>query len=394
MWIIRDFEQLLRSSLKSRPGLVLTGARQVGKSAILKQLFPNYSYVTLDLPSEAEQAEEEPLKFLSKFVKPLIIDEVQYAPRIFRYLKVAIDKDRKGNGQYLLTGSQKFNLMQEVSDSLAGRIDIFELENLNYSEIHKQLPNLELNKIILRGGFPELYTDLNIDSKKFHQSYLSTYLERDVRQAINIRSLRDFERFIRACAFRSGQLLNKNDLARDVGISPTTANQWLSVLQSSNQIFLLEPWFTNKTKSIIKTPKLYLADTGLLCELLNIRNEAEMLNSPFWGHIWETFIYAEIRKFLNLLGENRSLFFLQDRGLEIDFLIHRAGKFYLIECKTHELPRIEHCENFKAGNKILGANKVAKHLLICRTTNDYSIPLNDQTKVNVINLNSLRTELV
>ncbi len=298
MWINRDFEQKILSSIKTRPGLVLTGARQVGKSALLKQLFPEYSYVTLDLPSEAEQAEEEPLKFLAKFPKPLIIDEVQYAPKIFRYLKLAIDQERAANGQYLLTGSQKFNLMQGVSDSLAGRIDIFELENLNYHEIQRQRVGQSIDSTIFRGGFPELYTNNEIETKAFYQSYLTTYLERDVRQTINIRNLRDFERFIRACAIRSGQLLNKNELARDVGVSPTTVNQWLSILQSSNQIFLLEPWFSNKTKSIIKTPKLYLADCGLLCELLNIRNEAEMLSSPFWGHIWETFVYSEVNKYL------------------------------------------------------------------------------------------------
>ncbi|MBP9839283.1 MAG: DUF4143 domain-containing protein [Proteobacteria bacterium] len=323
----------------------------------------------------------------------MIIDEVQYAPKIFRYLKLAIDQERAANGQYLLTGSQKFNLMQGVSDSLAGRIDIFELENLNYHEIQRQRVGQSIDSTIFRGGFPELYTNNEIETKAFYQSYLTTYLERDVRQTINIRNLRDFERFIRACAIRSGQLLNKNELARDVGVSPTTVNQWLSILQSSNQIFLLEPWFSNKTKSIIKTPKLYLADCGLLCELLNIRNEAEMLSSPFWGHIWETFVYSEIRKFLNFTGESRSLYFLQDRGLEIDFLIHRAGTFYLIECKTHEHPRAEHCDNFKAGHKILGTKKVEKNLLICRTSNDFKISTNNDINVNIINLNSLRTEL-
>ena len=273
MWIPRDIEPRLQRSAKTRPVVVLTGARQTGKTSTFRRLFPNYAFVSLDLPTEAEQAEKEPGRFLQRHPPPVIIDEVQYAPGLFRHLKVAVDANRTRNGQFLLTGSQKFTLMKNVSESLAGRADIVELETLSFAEIREALPKTGIETAIVRGGFPELYANPEIDSAAFYNSYLATYLERDVRALTHVGSLRDFERFLRACALRSANLLNKADLARDVGIAPSTANQWLSMLEASGQAVLLEPWFSNRTKSIVKSPKLYIADTGLLCALLNIRSE-------------------------------------------------------------------------------------------------------------------------
>ncbi|MGD0796077.1 MAG: ATP-binding protein, partial [Acidobacteriaceae bacterium] len=223
--------------------IVLTGARQTGKTSTFRHLFPDYAFVSLDLPTEAEQAEKEPERFLKRNPPPVIIDEVQYAPGLFRHLKVAVDAHRTRNGQFLLTGSQKFTLMKGVSESLAGRVDIVELETLSFAEIREALPRTGLETAIVRGGFPELYANPDIDSVAFYNSYLATYLERDVRALANVGSLRDFERFLRACALRSANLLNKADLARDVGIAPSTANQWLSMLEASGQAVLLEPWF-------------------------------------------------------------------------------------------------------------------------------------------------------
>jgi predicted AAA+ superfamily ATPase len=273
MWIRRDVEARLKRSAKTRPAIVLTGARQTGKTSTFRHLFPDYAFVSLDLPTEAEQAEKEPERFLQRHPPPVVIDEVQYAPGLFRHLKAVVDAHRTRNGQFLLTGSQKFTLMKSVSESLAGRADIVELETLSLAEIREALPGTGLEAAIVRGGFPELYANPDIDSVAFYNSYLATYLERDVRALANVGSLRDFERFLRACALRSANLLNKADLARDIGIAPSTANQWLSVLEASGQVVLLEPWFSNRTKSIVKSPKLYLADTGLLCALLNIRSE-------------------------------------------------------------------------------------------------------------------------
>ena len=231
-------------------------------------------------------------------------------PGLFRHLKVAVDAHRARNGQFLLTGSQKFTLMKNVSESLAGRADIVELETFSFAEIRGALPNTNVETAIVRGGFPELYANPDIDSVAFYNSYLATYLERDVRALANVGSLRDFERFLRACALRSANLLNKADLARDVGIAPSTANQWLSILEASGQVVLLEPWFSNRTKSIVKSPKLYLADTGLLCALLNIRSEEALGQSPAAGAIWETFVFAQLRDRERLAGCAGKLVFL------------------------------------------------------------------------------------
>src|SRR5207244_6330748 len=235
-----------------------------------RRLFPEHQFVSLDLTTESEQAEKEPESFLREHPGPVIIDEVQYAPGLFRYLKVAVDASRNRHGQFLLTGSQRFTLMKSVSESLAGRADIAELETLSLAEIQAALPKTTPEEAIVRGGFPELHADSDIDHVAYYNSYIATYLERDVRSLANVGSLRDFERFVRACALRSANLLNKADLARDVGISPSTANQWLSMLEASGQVQLLEPWFSNRTKSIVQSPKLYISHPGLPCSVLNI----------------------------------------------------------------------------------------------------------------------------
>jgi predicted AAA+ superfamily ATPase len=212
-------------------------------------------------------------------------DEVQYAPGSFRHLKAQVDAHRTRNGQFLLSGSQKFTLMKNVFESLAGRADIVELETLSFAEIRAVLPETLVETAVVRGGFPELYANPDIDLVAFYNSYLATYLERDIRLLTNVGSLRDFERFIRACGLRSANLLNKADLARNVGIAHSTANHWLSMLEASGQVVLLEPWFSNRTKSIVKSPKLYLADTSLLWALLNIRSAEALLQSSMAGAV-------------------------------------------------------------------------------------------------------------
>src|SRR5258708_26149287 len=220
----------MQRSVKTRPVVVLTGARQTGKTSPFLRLFPKHAFASRDPPAEAEQAEKEPGTFLQRHPPPVIIDEVQYAPRLFRHLKVLVDANRDRNGQFLLTGSQKFTLMKNVSESLAGRADIAELETLSFAEIRAARPATTVETAIVRGGFPELHANPDIDQIAFYNSYLATYLERDVRSLANVGSLRGFERFLRACTLRSANLLNKADLARDVGIAPSTANHWLSAL--------------------------------------------------------------------------------------------------------------------------------------------------------------------
>jgi len=338
MWIRRQFEDILRKSAETRPVVVLTGPRQTGKTSLVRRLFSNHAYVSLDLPSEAAQAEGDPLAFLQRHGDQLIVDEIQYAPALFRHLKQVVDKSRNRMGQFILTGSQPFQLMQGVSESLAGRADIHHLEGLSYHEIQtdKQRP-LNVETFVLRGGFPELHERPETEAFSFYRSYVATYLERDLRMQLQVGNLRDFERFLRACALRTSQLLNRAELARDVGISPTTAGQWLSALEQSGIITLLEPWFSNATKSLVKTPKLHFNDSGLCAFLMGMQNLDDLLSSPLAGALWETCVFTEIRKAL-AAHPRWQLAFWRDRTKEADFLFHRAGRFMLADAKWSENP--------------------------------------------------------
>ena len=375
MWIARTIEAQLRQLAATRPVVVLTGARQTGKTSTLRRLFPEHDFVSLDLPSEAEQAEKEPAAFLRRHPAPAIFDEVQYAPLVLRHLKVAVDAQRNRMGQYLLTGSQKFTLMKGIGESLAGRAGILELDPLAFAEVRAALPETTVGSFLVRGGLPELHASPEIDAVSFQNSYVATYLNRDVRALANVGSLRDFERFLRACALRSANLLNKADLARDVGIAPSTANQWLSVLEASGQVVLLEPWFANRTKSIVKSPKLYVADSGLLCALLNIRSEAALSASPSVGAVWETFVLAQLRHRERVAGRARSLFFWRDRAREVDFLAETAGRLELFEAKWTELPDTRDVVNLRSVREALGKSIVSGAAVVCRTAHGF--PLED-----------------
>ncbi|OGQ35143.1 MAG: hypothetical protein A3F16_04620 [Deltaproteobacteria bacterium RIFCSPHIGHO2_12_FULL_43_9] len=387
MWYEREISDTLKRLVTTFPVVVVTGARQVGKTSLIRKLFPDYKIVSLDLPSNAEMAEKTPEIFLKKYPAPLIIDEVQYAPSLFRYLKHYVDQKRSEYGQYILTGSQKFTLMKEVSDSLAGRCAICELETLSVVEIQKGSHKENIESLILRGGFPELSGRPELRVEDFFNGYLATYLERDVRSLLQVTELRDFERFLRACASRSAQTLNKADLARDVGISPPTANKWLTVLNASNQVLLLEPWFTNKTKSLVKSPKIYLADTGLLCFLLNIKSIDDLISSPMVGAVWETFIFSEIRK---RQEGNWNLWFWRDSdGLEVDFVYNRGGLFDLAEVKWSEHPDRSDADNLYKVAKLMGFKNVLSAKIVCRTSAPYPMELNDFT-VNVESILDLK----
>lgn len=343
LYIRRGLEDRLKEAAKTFPAVVLTGARQVGKTTLLRHCFPKHNYVSLDRPLTAEQAEQDPEAFLREYAPPLIIDEIQYAPRLFRNLKIAIDSNRKKMGQYLLTGSQRFNLMAGVSESLAGRIALFELEGLSYLELEKSrlvagLNLGSLSEIMFRGGFPELWEQAEKPVDLFLNSYIGTYLERDVRQLLHVSSLRDFERFMRACAIRTGQILNKSDLARDVGVSDPTIHEWLGVMISSGQIHLLEPWFGNLTKRLVKAPKLYMSDISLALALTGASKES-LASSMNIGALWETYVYGELRKQIAFKSSNVKIWYYRDQSqYEIDFILESGHDLTLCECKWSDSP--------------------------------------------------------
>lgn len=372
MWIERIVQAQALKLASQRPALLVTGARQAGKTALVRHVFPQHHYVSLDLPSEAEQAEREPAAFLERHGTPLVIDEVQHAPSIFRHLKSRID-GRRESGEFILTGSQAFALMQGVSDSLAGRVGLLELEGLSHSEARAAIPDLDPVDFALRGAFPELWSNRELDAKSYYHAYVSSYLERDVRSVLNVSSLRDFERFLRACALRSAQVLNKADLARDVGISPSTADKWLSVLSASDQVYLLEPWFSNRTKSLVKSPKLYLNDSGLLCFLLGVSSSMDLLASPFAGAVWETLVCGELRRQLRFGARPGQLFYFRDRTKEVDFVIHRGGRFELYEAKWTERPNAGDIRSIQKVSEELGKRAIARSGVVCRVENPHPL---------------------
>jgi predicted AAA+ superfamily ATPase len=320
----------------------------------LRHLFPGHRFASLDLPSRAEKAETAPGLFLEEFPPPVLVDEIQYAPGLFR--------------QFILTGSQKFPLMKEASESLAGRAAIVELENLSASELSLSTGR-DWTSIMERGFFPELWRQPALATAEFYSSYMATYLERDVRQILNVQSLRDFERFLRSCAARSGQLLNMSDLARDVGIKAQTARDWLSVLTASNQVSMLEPYFENLGKRIVKSPKLYLNDPGMLCFLLGLDQRA-LQTSPLVGTVWETLIFSEFRKRASRAATPATLWYYRDaQGREVDFLQIRDGSIHLYEAKWTETADSRWIAVLKEASGLLGASRVYRpgqaHLL-CR----------------------------
>lgn len=378
MWIDRSLSNQVLAAARQFPALVITGGRQTGKTTLLRHLFPEASFASLDLPSAAFQADERGEEFLRGYQEPVILDEVQYAPGLFRYLKVAIDARRAERGRFLMTGSQKFSLMQALSESLAGRCAVLELDTLSSTEITSAFPEEPMfpEEILFRGGFPELWRDREVEPRLFYSSYTATYLERDVRLALRVGNLRDFERFLRACALRSGQLLNLTELARDVGIAGTTARDWLSVLEASNQVILLEPYFNNPTRRLIKTPKLYFRDTGLLCFLLALESPAALASSPLSGAVWETFVLGQILRARAAAGSAAQIFFWRDsQGVEVDFLIEQNARVRLIEAKWAEVnvdPRA--LKSMLTVRDLFGDRAETEHWVACRTQHPHSPP--------------------
>jgi predicted AAA+ superfamily ATPase len=394
MWIPRKIGDQIGELSWKFPALVLTGARQTGKTSLLRRVFPDHAYVSLDAIEAAELAEKSPGVFLERFPPPLVIDEVQYAPGLFRNLKIAIDRDRHRMGRFILTGSQSFTLMKEISESLAGRCVVLDLESLLAEEILSarklSRSHSTLLKLLVRGTFPELWRDPTIPSAQFYRSYVRSYLERDLRQLLNVSRLRDFERFMRSCAVRAGQILNFTELARDVGISASTAREWISALQASNMIVLLEPYFANLGKRLIKSPKLFFGETGLLCHLLGLTEDG-LERTPLVGAVWENFVFAELRRKLHLSAPQHAVYFYRDQqAREIDFLVESGGTLSLLETKWTERPDRSDARSIEQIAALLSQARpyplaVGRQAIVCRAAIDY--PLTETVEaVNWLNL--------
>lgn len=343
MWIDRDIVITLRNLVDTFPVLVLTGPRQTGKTSVLQKTFSDYTYISLDSPQVHDAAESRPEEFLGRFTCPVIIDEIQYAPSLFRYIKKIVDERKSERGLFILTGSQSFPLMEAVSESLAGRTAVIPFLGLSFSEWSGAglMEYQDPSTFLWKGSFPALWADRDRapNRDRWYQGYVAAYLERDVRNMLNIGSLRDFERFLRAAASRTGQILNMAETGRDAGVSPSTSKQWFSVLQASNQIHLLEPYYRSLGKRITKSPKLYFTDTGLAAYLAGFSSAEALKESPRAGAFWENFVIGQWLRRKHWHSPWMNLWFWQDRTKnEVDLLIESNQMIFPIECKRKERP--------------------------------------------------------
>jgi hypothetical protein len=333
-YVQRKLAAVVLQAAKNFPAVVITGPRRAGKTTLLKHLFPRTRYVLLEDPDIQARIRSDPRAFLEALTPPVVFDEIQNTPEILAYVRTMIDRTPRRFGQWIFTGSQEAPLMQGVSESMAGRAAILQL--LPFSK--QESPKVNL----LHGGFPEVVARPRVRGLWF-SSFLQTYLERDVRGIANIRDLPTFRRFLSLLASRHGQILNKTDLAAPLGVSVPTISEWLHILEVTNQIILVSPYFENFGKRLIKSPKIYWGDTGLACHLLGINSSAELERSPFLGALFEGFVATEILKSQTNAGMRKELYFFRDQqGLEVDFILPRPNaKLWLIEAKASKTVRPE-----------------------------------------------------
>lgn len=346
----RTLAPKLRALAKEFPVIVLTGPRQSGKTTLAKAEFSAYAYISLENLDAREFAVNDPRGFLAQYHGRVIIDEAQRAPDLLSYLQTAVDDDASP-GRFILTGSQQFQLLAKVGQSLAGRAAYLRLLPFSLSEL-RQAPaqdpggyhgppprgaaprSLQLDDILFQGLYPRIH-DRKLAAPDFLAAYITAYIERDVRGVLRVGDLLTFQRFVQLCAGRSGQLLNFSGLASDCGISHTTAREWLSVLEASSIVHLLQPFHKNFSKRIVKSPKLYFIDTGLMCHLLRIRKATELTGHPLYGGVFETFVVSEILKAFVHRGERPALYFWRDQtGHEVDVLLDLGTKTTAIEIKA------------------------------------------------------------
>ena len=341
----RAIEKAIKEGANQFPAVIVTGPRQTGKSTLLKNIFPKHSYVSLDDPLIRRQAQEDPNLFLESYPAPLIIDEIQYAPEILSYLKIQIDENRHACGQFILTGSQIFPMMQGVTESLAGRIVIYELLGFSFKELPGSIKEYSVSQtfdLIYQGFYPEVCVH-KVDANLFYRSYLQTYLERDLRHMRSVHDLSLFQHFLELLFARVGQLLNLNEIAKECGINQGTAKQWLSLLEMTRIVYVLRPYYKNITKRTVKSPKIYITDTGLLCHLLHFPSAESVQNSPMAGHIFENFIVIEWLKQKFNFYQNCELFFYRDsNGNEVDLIKDEGNEKKALEIKLTKTPKKEH----------------------------------------------------
>lgn len=398
MYIKRALESKIKYLSEHFPVVMVCGARQVGKTTLLKKFAESNSdikYITLDYPRVRQLAREDPELFLQQYSTPVIIDEIQYAPELLPYIKIKADESKE-KGMYFLTGSQMFHMTDKVSESLAGRVGILSMYSMSRAEIEGResrpfLPSDirdvtsqdNINDIfskILKGGMPGVVSDPDMNTEDFYGSYLQTYIERDIRNLVNIQNEGKFLRFISCLAARTGQEVNLDDISKDVEIDRKTADGWLSVLVSSGLVILLNPYSGNTIKRIVKRPKMYFMDTGLACYLSMWNNSKALEISAMAGAMFETYVISEIIKgYVNNGIDVRSrLFYYRDNnGKEIDLLILDNGKLYPVEIKKSADPGKTALKNFSVLSSL--PEETGKGAVLCMSS--MVIPLDSMNRI-------------
>jgi hypothetical protein len=336
MSAIRTIKKEMEIYLTKYPILALTGPRQSGKTTFLKKQFPSYTYINLENIDDRNYALRDPNGFLAQYNKYVIFDEVQRVPELFSYLQTKVDENNI-MGQYILSGSQNFHLMRNITQSLAGRVALFKLLPFDFQELQQNnWLDSDYSVNLQKGFYPAIY-DREIPSKVFYSNYIQTYVERDLSELIHLKDLKRFRNFISLCAARVGQLLNLNSLANECGISQPTAKSWISVLETSYIVYQLQPYHTNFNKRITKSPKLYFYDTGLLCFLLKIKDATSIKTSPYKGGLFENFVINEYLKQNYHQNLMLDFWFWRDAvGHEVDLIWQSTEKVNLVEIKASE----------------------------------------------------------
>jgi predicted AAA+ superfamily ATPase len=351
----------LRSMMEKFPVLAVTGPRQSGKTTLSKLCFPDYRYVSLENPQVLEFALADPKGFLAVYDRYVIIDEVQNAPELFSYIQQIVDESNL-TGHYILSGSQNFLLLEKITQTLAGRVYILELLPLSHSEIIQFTESTVLEEL-LNGSYPRLY-NLAISPNDFYPSYIKTYVERDVRTILNVQELKVFRKFLSLVAHYAGQLFNAFEIAKKLSVDSKTVQRWLSVLEASYIVFTLEPWHANLSKRVVKTPKLYFYDTGLLCSLLGIKGAEDLVVSSYKGAIFENYILLEFIKTHNGIGKQVEYYFWRDSNQnEIDLLILDGQHLQCIEMKASLTVRNEHIRSLHYLDDLVSDFKISHYLV-------------------------------
>ena len=345
--IQRTIEKHISTLMNEYFSVSIFGPRQCGKTTLAKTLFPSFSYANLEDMNVRSLAKNDPEEFFTRFPEPVIIDEIQRVPELLSTVQVRIDKNQK-KGQYLITGSQQISLKSSITQSLAGRTAIVQMLPLSISELYSANIKLDRDSQLISGFMPFLYAESGHSPFEYYKNYVNTYLERDIVQIAAVHDLIRFEKFMRLLAGRVGQLVNNSALATEVGVSSTTIGSWLSILEASHVIYTLKPWFKNRNSQVVKTPKIYFCDTGLVSYLLGIETPEQMIRDPLLGNIFENFVVIEALKTrLNLGLEPNLYFFRNSNGLEIDLILQEQNKLKLFEIKSGKSLNDEFCRNMK-----------------------------------------------